>query len=259
MSFTYDNDIGADPLVVIKTKKRKRGTKINFIPIGKEDEINENDFTSMSLKNEGEEFQVIPNTNKERQIGYITGQSGSGKTTWVINYCNEYKKAFPDNPIYLFSSIGNEGEADPYNKLGVDRINISDALDELNAKDFDNCLVIFDDMDCYKDKKVLKKIEILRDGMLETGRHNKTYVLITYHLPTNGFDTRRMINEASFVVYFPLLSNEKIKNLLKNYLGLEDPLIKYIKRTKSRWCCVMRTLPNVIVLQKEIRLVDMED
>ena len=258
MSFTYDTDIG-DPFVIIKSGKRKRGTKINFIPVGREDEQTENDFDKLSLKNKEEEFQVVPNTNRERSIGYITGQSGSGKTTWVINYCEQYLKAFPDNEIYLFTSIPHEGEKDPYNKIDAKRIIITEELQELNPIDFEDSLVIFDDMDCYKDKKVLKVIERLRDGFLEIGRRYRTYVLITYHLPTNFGDTRRMINEASFVVYFPMFSNEKVKNLLKNYMGLSDNMIRYIKRSKSRWCCITRTMPNAIVLQKEIRLAELED
>lgn len=255
MSFTTDK-IGEPIAKIINSKSRNK--IIRFLGLGKEDEELDTEYKSIKLKDK-EEFQIVPNTEKERQVGYITGQSGSGKTTFVINYCKEYKKLFPENPIYLFSAIKHEGDDDPYNAINPDRLRISQELETLDAKDFDNCLVIFDDMDCFKDKKLMKIVEKLRDEMLETGRHNKTYVLITYHLPTNGHDTRRMINEASFVVYFPKVSNGKIKNLLENYLGMESNQRKKIKKMRTRWACVMRTTPNIVITQQEMFILDEDD
>jgi hypothetical protein len=40
-------------------------------------------------------FQHIPNLNTERNILYVCGQSGSGKSYYIKKYAEEYKKIFP--------------------------------------------------------------------------------------------------------------------------------------------------------------------
>ena len=52
----------------------------------------------------GSKFQLVPNTHKEREIIYICGPSGSGKSTFTSNYLTQYKKKYPQNPIYIFSA-----------------------------------------------------------------------------------------------------------------------------------------------------------
>ena len=49
------------------------------------------------------EFHLIPRSDGERELIYITGSSGCGKTTFIKNYCELYHKIYPESPIYLFS------------------------------------------------------------------------------------------------------------------------------------------------------------
>ena len=48
-------------------------------------------------------FQHIPNKNTERDIIYVAGMSGSGKSYYIKKYAEEYHAQFPKNEIYLFS------------------------------------------------------------------------------------------------------------------------------------------------------------
>ena len=66
------------------------GTIISVAPRG---EVNVNTFPVVRLPDESK-FQIIPDSTKERDILYITGASGSGKTTFTAGYIKEYKKTY---------------------------------------------------------------------------------------------------------------------------------------------------------------------
>ena len=124
-------------------------------------------------------IQPIPNTKEERQICYVTGKSGSGKSYWIALYANVYHKIYPNRPIFLFSSIlEDKGSIDKIKKLK--RVNIRDPkfLDmDFSIDDFKNMLLIFDDTDCISDKKLKAKVNSILDMALQTGRHTNTSVI----------------------------------------------------------------------------------
>jgi hypothetical protein len=225
-----------------------------------DDFLNENKCSKKELPKKYQ-FQLVPDRTKERDIIYITGQSGSGKSYFTAQYCIQYKRIYPKNNIYLISSLNEDETLEKLNKIKDDfiiRINITPALitDQINAKDFENSLVIFDDFECLKDKKLKDYVCSVRDEILETGRHHKTSMICTYHLPTNSHDTRRIINEAHSVVFFPHVSNFKIKNLLENYLGLHKDFLQWTKKKKSRWACIIRGFPNMFMNENEIWFIN---
>ena len=53
-------------------------------------------------------FQLLPDDKKTRQINYVSGQSGSGKTYWIKKYLQEYKKLYKSNEIYVFSPFDED-------------------------------------------------------------------------------------------------------------------------------------------------------
>ena len=94
--------------------------------------------------------------------------------------------------------------------------------------------------------------------MLEIGRHFKIHCIVTNHLPTNGKDTRRILNEAHAVTYFPHSAGGKIKYLLEEYVGLDRKQIAYMKRQRSRACTIFKNCPQCYFLQNEIGLLDLD-
>ena len=97
-------------------------------------------------------LQHIPDSTRERDILYIPGASGSGKSFYTRKYLEEYKKKFKNNPIYLFSALPEDSNIDP---LKPKRIRIDESLyeDPIPIEEFANSCVIFDDVDCISDKK----------------------------------------------------------------------------------------------------------
>jgi ABC-type dipeptide/oligopeptide/nickel transport system ATPase component len=240
---------------ICKVEGGKNDKKIVSIYVGKKEEV-EDTFDSFKLT-EGK-FQQIPNPNKdqtEREILYITGCSGSGKSTYACNYIQCYKKKFPKNEVFLFSAISEDNSIAPVNPK---RIVIDDSLitDPLKCEDFTNSIVVFDDIDCLSNKKHREEVYKILNSILETGRHYYVSCIITNHLPTAGYDTKRILNECHTITYFPHSSGGRgIKYLLTEYLGLNKPTMKRIKNANSRWATIFKNYPNVCLTEKEVFVI----
>ena len=74
-----------------------------------------NGYTNIKLES-NQSFQQIPD-NKERNILYVTGASGSGKSYYSAEYIQQYIKKHPKNDVFLFSSVGEDKVLDKLKKL----------------------------------------------------------------------------------------------------------------------------------------------
>ena len=205
-------------------------------------------------------FQQLPNFNTERNIWYITGPSGSGKSTYTNSVANEWRTGRKANQdIYIFSALKEDPSLD---KLKPKRIVIDDDLvnEPFGAEDFENSLVIFDDIDVISNKAHREAVFKVLNEILEIGRHNNVSCIITNHLPTGGKDTRRVLNESHYIVYFPHSGSKKqINYLLTEYIGLDRHEITAIKKSKSRWACVSKNYPMYVLTEKTLRLLSADD
>ena len=262
MSFSSKPTKNSEPLVKVVSPEIKNTSKspiIFFNPLSFDEEY-ETSNADLQLK-QGQQFQLIPNIKLDRMVGYITGQSGSGKTHFTIQFLKEYQMMFPDNEIILFSAIPDEGVNCSFRKakLDITRIKLDEKIAKMKPEDFTDSCVIFDDIDTLEDKKILNLINIIRNGILERGRHYKTYCINTYHLPSNFLETRRLINEATFIVYFPKIATGTTKRVLNEYFGLSIEDYKKIKKMPTRWACLVKSIPNVLITQQYMKVLDMDD
>lgn len=214
-------------------------------------------LTEIKTRKPKEHIQHIPNKKTERQILYITGASGSGKSYYTRNYCNEYKKLFPKNEIYLFSSIQEDSSIDKVKDMNRIRLDHEFLQTDLDVNDFKDSLVVFDDTDCLTNKLLKMKVNNILNMLLETGRHTNTSVIYTSHLATNGLDTRRILNECHSVTIFPYsLGGRTLKYLLENYFGLDRDQIKKIKKLNSRWVTLVKGFPMVVLADKDMYVLN---
>lgn len=206
-----------------------------------------------------EHIQHMPHKANERQILYITGASGSGKSYYVNKYGNEYAKKFKNNPIFLFSSVQDDTSL----KIPrMKRVRLDDEFlrTDLTASDFKNTLVIFDDTDVINNKAILKKVNGILDTLLQTGRHHGTSVIYTSHTACNGGQTKVILNEAHSVTIYPSgLGGRSIKYLLDQYFGLDKEQIRKIKRLPSRWVTILKTYPMVVLYEKGAYVLNDKD
>ena len=211
-------------------------------------------FKQLTLTGDAK-FEPFPNTTQERDILYICGPSGSGKSFYTKQYIRNYIKCFPDNEIYMFSKLTEDKSLDDIEQL--QRIILDERLitEPFDVKDFENTLVIMDDIDCIKEKMIKKAIYQLKDEILETGRHTNTTLCITSHLAAKGHETKSILNEAHSVVLFPS-SGMPIKYLLENYMGLEKKQVDVLKKMKTRWINICRGYPMTLITEKTIMFLE---
>ena len=91
---------------------------------------------------------------------------------------------------------------------------------------------------------------------LDIGRHYRVNMVITNHLPSNGKDTRRVLNEASSFTYFAHSANAKIKYSLENYVGIDKKMISYFKKQNTRAVTIFKQYTMVYLTDHEIGLVN---
>lgn len=253
MSLNFDK-IGKTLAVI---KNGKYNNKIVSISPDDDDKIKKS-FTKLKIPDSGKFFQM-PDKNTERQILYITGASGSGKSTYCANYIMEYKKIFPKNDIYVFSALKDDESLD---KVEPKRVKIDERLisDPLFVEDFKNSLVVFDDIDVISDKNHRKAVYNLLNAILETGRHFRVSCLITNHLPTAREETRRVLNECHSITYFPHSGNKSTLNrLLTEIIGLDKEDVSKIKKLKTRWATIFKNYPQIAMSEKDMWILADDD
>lgn len=249
-------DIGNPVAKIIFDGDKKKN---KFLSIERSKDNVEDYLTELKLTKPKERIQQIPNKKTERQILYITGASGSGKSYYTKAYCDEYKKIYPKNPVYLISSINEDSSIDKVKGLKRMKLDNDLLMTDLKADDFKDSMVIFDDTDCLTNKIMRMKVNGILNMLLETGRHTNTSVIYTSHLATNGLDTRRILNEAHSITIFPhSLGGRSLKYLLENYFGLDKHQIKKIKTLPSRYVTLIKSFPMCVLSEKDAYVLNCE-
>ena len=212
------------------------------------------EFKRLKIPNDSR-FQHMPDTTREREILYITGCSGSGRCTYTRKFIEQLKKAKKDIPIYLFSALPDDESLDSVKPL---RIQSDESLieDPIDIKEFADSVVLFDDIDVIPDKKIREAVYKIMNMGLEIGRHYKINMVITNHLPTNGRDTRRILNEASSFTYFPHSATAKFKYFLTEYVGVDKKMITYCKKQNTRAVTIFKNYPMCYLCEREVGLLN---
>lgn len=71
-----------------------------------------------------------------------------------------------------------------------------------------NCLVVFDDIDAIRDKKIKKVVTDLCDELQVVGRHDNTWVIRTSHLFRNWGATKASLAESNKTIFFPQVTSK---------------------------------------------------
>jgi len=210
--------------------------------------------TMVELDDEGS-FEILPSCDpKKRDVFYIAGQSGSGKSYIAKQIAAYYHKLFPNRGIYLISKLKEDATLDALKFLK--RLSIDSFVDEYpDLEEFKDCLTIWDDYDTLTGdaEKVVTKII---DDLAIMGRHTCSSMLCLSHYLTNYKKTRLLLNEATHVVVYPLSTSfHALRYLLKNYIGVDEEDIKRHRKLGSRWLCYSKGFPQYMVSQKNAELL----
>jgi hypothetical protein len=195
-------------------------------------------------------FQFIPD-RKKRLAMCALGQNGMGKSFFIKDVTNEFKKVFPNVKIFLFSSKNEDKELD--NIEGLKRVKIDKSIIEkpFNYECFENTLTIFDDVDAFE-KKIRDAIYLLRDQIYKNGRSKMMHIISSNHQLANKNETSVLLNESYVIVFFLQSYNRNMRYLLENYVGLDMNAIKKLRKNKTRATVFIRTYPAVILQAKNM-------
>lgn len=248
-------NIGIPIFRIYKKSKKGKGKekeKDNYIDICVSDNKARNNFESIEAKDD-EEFRLIPRYSEERCIFYISGQSGSGKTYHCRNFAEEYHKKYPKRDIYLFSLIQEDKSID---LKYIKRIDLSKLAEEeeLVLSDLADSLIIYDDVDCVRDKHLKDKLKRISNQIMELGRHHNISFCYLSHLSCKGHETRTILNECSHITLFPAHMNAyNFKYITEHYIGLDkrQRLELLDLGRKNRSITYIKTYPPVIFSGKK--------
>jgi hypothetical protein len=213
------------------------------------DELLYRNFETLTL-GDGAKFEPTPNTKSERDILYIAGPSGSGKSFYTKLYLQNYMKQFPNNSIYMLSKLNDDKSLDgiPLKRIMIDNRVISEPF---TVEDFKDSCLILDDIDALKEKNLKQALYALKTEILETGRHFNVSLILTSHLACKGNETKSILNESHSITIF-LKSGMPVQHLLKNYMGMELKQIKRLYDLPSRWITIFRGYPMIVLSEKSI-------
>ena len=259
MSFNFE-DIGVPVASLIDDVKKKKDNKTVYLAEERLLPQLDDGFKMMKLIKESQRFQIIPNKNTERNIHYVTGASGSGKSYWTKNYIAEYHALYPKRMVYLFSALSDDKTLDKLKYIKRIKLEGDFLTDTIDVQIFKDAMVVFDDTDTIDNKFVRNKVYSILGQILQTGRHFNIDCVYTSHLATDKNNTKLILAETHAVTIFPTgLGGRSIKYLLEAYFGMDKIQIQKIKRLKSRWVTILKTYPMCVFSEKECFLLNCDD
>ncbi len=208
-------------------------------------------------------FRYVPNTNRRDSI-YVAGVSGAGKSFWVADYLEFYKKLFPDSKIYLFSEKLTEPIFDKFNMTRIAMkeldengqfILISDPIEPLTELE-EGSLVIFDDVDSIRHKHLKKEVFSIAETIFKVGRSRGMSVIMTSHTLSNYRETRDFISESNIKVIFPRRGSKHFsREFMKTYVGLGKKEAERVYDLDSRAVVFHCDHPSWILSDHELKMM----
>lgn len=195
--------------------------------------------------------QAVPN---QREMVLLQASSGCGKSTWIGDYLDHYRAAFPKNRVFLFTS---KTEPDPaFDDLEPFDLTGFDEPPALSPEDLKDSLCIFDDIENISPKSIKDAVFALKKRLEETGRASNIYICVASHRAMRGNETKDDLNEADAFVVFPHRGTAHHQSrLLSTYGGLSKAQIKRVLEDtqNTRWAYVRHKgdLPPYVVTESE--------
>ena len=246
-----DRCIYGDAIAVISSDNPKINKK--FIFLKNDPDYNDDNLTELKFE-KGTKLFPVPLRKTTSRL-YVSGASGSGKSTYSSKWIQEYHRIFPSDKVYLISTVEEDEVLDKLDY--IERVEIDEDLATIPLDEFQDSLVVFDDTNTISDKATRKAVSRLRDQLLERGRHHNASCLITSHLFSNFSDTRLTLLESRDITLFPRMGGmTQARRGLKTYVGMSDKQIDKAFKLKSRWITIRKTAPNFVLSERDCYLLD---
>lgn len=218
--------------------------------------------------NDDHRIMFLPQMNRkgeeERDVLYISASSGSGKSYLVNQFAEVYNiEKENKNKIFFLTSNNHEKDKslsqDIYNFINVDEF-LDYYSDDENMKtfikdgsEFDNSLIIFDDIGAINDKDKVKTLWHFINIILENKRKNCISICVISHVPTDYKKTSILIRETKKYIVFPKNLQVNSDRFLKTYLGLSKSQITFITDLQNTKWCAVDVGRKLLITQRQIK------
>lgn len=198
---------------------------------------------------------VFPNLeNNKRYAFFVSGASGSGKTTTTANLIKIFLDYKPKTKIIYYTGCPEDDPLDNYlkkicnnNLIKITPKNIEldnqiilsvDMLHKRFDKMDGEVLVIMDDIESISNKKIRNVLLQFQDEILERGRsHGKNYrhihLVSIIHSTQNWNSTRKLLKECTFSVFnLRVVPTKTITNVMELF-GYDKDIINLVLQMKK--------------------------
>ena len=176
-------------------------------------------------------------SDEERDVIFIVGSSGCGKS-YFTNFQAKLYKFLTGNKIFYLTTNNVEKDRSLDKNLYVfldvydflDYFSDPDKLKEFtaNSPEFDNSLIIFDDIDAIEGKNNQKVLYSVLNVFLTNKRKNNISIIFISHQGSDYRKTSLIIKEMNKYVVYPSSQTAKADIVLNDKLKLTTAQIKRI-------------------------------
>ena len=246
-----------EAIAIVKSEQKEKNKLHNsFLYLDRSDK---NGTTNINLPLDCY-FELIPTpVPKKRQIWYICGPSGVGKSYLAVQIAKNYQKLYNDRKIFLVSKLEHDDTIDRIE--GIIKLDHKDWVE--NPPDINklkNSLIIFDDIDSIGGAEG-KALDTFVDDIATMGRshtENQGGVSMIYisHAITSYKKTRILLLESHFKILFPMATNpHSLYYIMSKYIGLKRDEIAKLKKIGGRFVAINCWYPNYMISKYSAKLL----
>lgn len=195
---------------------------------------------------------------KDMEHILLAAPSGAGKTYFACNWIKQFLKMNKNKEFFIISrhEVTEDKQVERLKPYRISLEEFDEGAEPIHMEDLENSVVMFDDIENIQNKKIVSKIQSLRNDIAENGRHNNIKLVSCIHVLLGGGQTKILLNEASSVVLFPKSgATHHITLFCKKYMGFNKDTIKKILDLPSRWVSISKRAPYHVIHERGVFLV----
>ena len=240
-------------------KEKRKRVYHTFSPTHDKDAVKHMDFRDEP----NTIVKYVPQLIKgQRYSCFISGGSGSGKSSRAAEIIRQLQRAYPEKKCYVFSSVQTFNDP-AFKRLDLKHIRAKpDKLGvymSLEMEHLADSIILWDDFLSDQRDEVNTKTLKLLNSCLELGRKLGINCVVINHHSRDYHRTRTVIAESPVWVLFPVTNSHATSRLLKEYGDFNKSDLEAIKGVQEgRFTTVYVSvgIPRFWMSSKQIKVLE---
>lgn len=219
---------------------------------------------------------AIIKTKNQIFSAFISGASGSGKSTYAVKLINELLRIdksienvfyitaqLMDDPVLqelksrtktVSKKIKKNGMVEVKEPIFVTLDIHNPSLYEMDISFFENSIIYYDDYEVLP-KKTEEQLNLFVRASLNMGRKSNINVILIRHKIQNYSKTAEIIMECQNIITFPKFNLRDTTKFLDSYLSFTKEEIQEVRNFDTRALFIRKTVPNYMISEDQITLL----